>query len=35
MMFLGNYVFIRNLGEDGVAAFSIVCYFFPHHIYGI
>ncbi len=29
MMFLGNYVFIRNLGEDGVAAFSIVCYFFP------
>lgn len=29
MMFLGNYVFIRHLGEDGVAAFSIVCYFFP------
>ena len=29
MMFLGNYVFIRYLGEDGVAAFSIVCYFFP------
>lgn len=29
MMFLGNYVFIRYLGENGVAAFSIVCYFFP------
>lgn len=29
MIFLGNYVFIRHLGEDGVAAFSIVCYFFP------
>lgn len=23
MMFLGNYVFIRHLGEDGVAAFSV------------
>lgn len=23
MMFLGNYVFISHLGEDGVAAFSI------------
>ena len=29
MMFAGNYVFIRYLGEDGVAAFSIACYFFP------
>lgn len=29
MMFLGNYVFIHYLGEDGVAAFSIACYFFP------
>ena len=29
MMFLGNYVFISHLGEDGVAAFSIACYFFP------
>nr|WP_122120711.1 MATE family efflux transporter [Alistipes megaguti] len=29
MMFSGNYVFIRYLGEDGVAAFSIACYFFP------
>ena len=29
MMFLGNYVFIHHLGEDGVAAFSIACYFFP------
>lgn len=29
MMFIGNYIFIRYLGEDGVAAFSIACYFFP------
>lgn len=29
MMFVGNYVFIRYLGEDGVAAYSIACYFFP------
>ena len=29
MMFVGNYVFIHYLGEDGVAAFSIACYFFP------
>lgn len=29
MMFTGNYVFIHYLGEDGVAAFSIACYFFP------
>ncbi|WP_448781155.1 MATE family efflux transporter [Bacteroides congonensis] len=29
MMFLGNYVFIHYLGEDGVAAFSIAYYFFP------
>lgn len=29
MMFLGNYVFIRYLEEEGVAAFSIACYFFP------
>lgn len=29
MMFLGNYVFIHHLEEDGVAAFSIACYFFP------
>lgn len=29
MMFIGNYVFIGYLGEDGVAAFSIACYFFP------
>lgn len=29
MMFLGNYVFISHLGEDGVAAFSIACYIFP------
>lgn len=29
MMFAGNYVFISLLGEDGVAAFSIACYFSP------
>lgn len=29
MMFVGNYVFMRDLGEDGVAAYSIACYFFP------
>lgn len=29
MMFVGNYVFMYYLREDGVAAFSIACYFFP------
>lgn len=29
MMFVGNIVFMKYLGEDGVAAFSIACYFFP------
>lgn len=29
MMFVGNLVFIHYLQEDGVAAFSIACYFFP------
>lgn len=29
MMLTGNYIFVRYLGTDGVAAFSIVCYFFP------
>lgn len=29
MMLVGNYVFIRHLGEDGVAAYSVVCYCFP------
>lgn len=29
MMLCGNYVFIKHLGEPGVAAFSIACYFFP------
>lgn len=29
MMFLGNYYFTAHSGEDGVAAFSIACYFFP------
>ncbi len=29
MMFVGNQVFIHYLHEDGVAAFSIACYFFP------
>lgn len=29
LMFIGNIVFIRALGEDGVAAFSVACYCFP------
>lgn len=29
MMFVGNYVFMSYIGEDGVAAYSIACYFFP------
>lgn len=29
MMLAGNYVFIRALGEDGVAAFSVACYCLP------
>lgn len=29
MFLTGNNVFIRTLGEDGVAAFSVVCYLFP------
>lgn len=29
IMLTGNYVFIRALGEDGVAAFSVACYPYP------
>lgn len=29
MMFIGNYAFMRDTGEDGVAAYSIACYVFP------
>lgn len=29
LMLTGNYVFIRALGEDGVAAFSVACYIYP------
>ncbi len=29
MMLIGNITFIKYMGEDGVAAFSIACYFFP------
>ncbi len=29
LMFTGNYVFMKYLGEDGVAAFSIACYIMP------
>jgi Na+-driven multidrug efflux pump len=29
MMLCGNFVFMRCAHEDGVAAFSIACYFFP------
>ncbi|MFA6677490.1 MAG: MATE family efflux transporter [Bacteroidales bacterium] len=29
MMLIGNYVFRNMLGDDGVAAFSVVCYYMP------
>lgn len=29
LMFVGNNVFMKYLGEDGVAAFSIACYIMP------
>ena len=29
MMLTGNWVFLSYLGDDGVAAYSIVCYLFP------
>ena len=29
MLLTGNYVFMRELGEDGVAAFSVACYLYP------
>ena len=29
MLLVGNYVFIRELGEDGVAAFCVACYLYP------
>lgn len=29
MMLTGNFVFMKYLGEDGVAAFSVACYCFP------
>lgn len=29
MAITGNYIFMKYLGADGVAAFSIVCYLFP------
>ena len=29
MMIAGNYMFVRLLGENGVAAFSVACYLFP------
>lgn len=29
IMLTGNYVFIRWMGEDGVAAFSVACYLYP------
>lgn len=29
MMLTGNFMFIKYLGEDGVAAFSVACYCFP------
>ncbi len=29
MMFVGNGIFMNYYGEDGVAAYSVVCYYFP------
>ncbi len=29
MLIVGNYIFIKMLGEDGVAAFSVACYLMP------
>lgn len=29
MMVIGNYTFVRYVGKDGVAAYSIACYIFP------
>lgn len=29
MMVVGNYTFIRYIGKEGVAAYSIACYIFP------
>ncbi|MGL5958712.1 MAG: MATE family efflux transporter, partial [Phocaeicola sp.] len=29
MMICGNFIFMSYMGENGVAAFSIACYFFP------
>lgn len=29
LMVVGNYTFLRYLGKDGVAAYSIACYLFP------
>ena len=29
MLLTGNYVFMRELSEDGVAAFSVACYLYP------
>ncbi|MFI3286782.1 MAG: MATE family efflux transporter [Rikenellaceae bacterium] len=29
MMFVGNYIFLKYYGEDGIAAYSIICYYFP------
>jgi len=29
MMLTGNYMFLKYLSEDGVAAFSVICYLYP------
>lgn len=29
LLLTGNYMFLRELGEDGVAAFSVACYLYP------
>lgn len=29
MALMGNYIFLKYLGEDGIAAYSVICYYFP------
>ena len=29
LLFIGNQVFMRHLGDDGVGAFGVSCYYLP------
>ena len=29
MMIVGNYIFLEHYGKDGIAAYSVICYYFP------